>query len=212
MNQRSGTAQLIPANGDVAIATDLVTGTGIFGAEPGARSRRIRASRESRPAPPAMMASAIAAQVRWIGQPSGTVSSTMSVMNRRPSPAKRVARPKTSRTAIYAFGWTVVVETITLVIEMPLAIGRFLQVRHAFKSWANLEQKIVERFRRRRLFPSATSSQKNITTIDLAIGRGALVHSAVPAAFLQKSMRNQSSHLTACLIGCPRAVPCNLFG
>jgi hypothetical protein len=46
MNQRSGTAQLIPANGDAAMTTDLVIGTEIFGdqisgAGRGARSRRI---------------------------------------------------------------------------------------------------------------------------------------------------------------------------
>jgi hypothetical protein len=40
MNQRSGAAQLIPATGDVAMTTDLVIGTEIFGGEP-ARSRRI---------------------------------------------------------------------------------------------------------------------------------------------------------------------------
>jgi hypothetical protein len=63
---------------------------------------------------------------------------------------------------------------------MLLAIGRFHQVRHAFKSWANLEQKIVERLRRRLLFPLAASSQKtvtennDITTIDLALSRVAL--------------------------------------
>jgi hypothetical protein len=34
-----------------------------------------------------MMANAIAAHVIWIGQPSGTVSSTMQVMNRRPNEA-----------------------------------------------------------------------------------------------------------------------------
>jgi hypothetical protein len=35
---------------------------------------------DSRPGPQAMMASAIAAHVIWIGQPSGTVSSTMQVI------------------------------------------------------------------------------------------------------------------------------------
>ena len=43
------------------------------------------------------MPSAIAAQVRWIGQPSGTVNSTMTVMNRSPSAANRVPSPSTSR-------------------------------------------------------------------------------------------------------------------
>jgi hypothetical protein len=53
-----------------------------------------------RPGPQAMMPSAIAAQVRWIGQPSGTVSSTIAVMNSNPSTAKRVPSPSpsTSRT------------------------------------------------------------------------------------------------------------------
>src|SRR3979490_2277111 len=53
---------------------------------------------DSRPGPQAMMASAIAAHVIWIGQPSGTVSSTMQVMNRRPNAAKRVPRPSTRST------------------------------------------------------------------------------------------------------------------
>jgi hypothetical protein len=56
----------------------------------------------------------------------------------------KCVEPKTSRTAIYAFGWTVEVEIIKLVREMPLAIRRLHRVRHAFKSWANLERKIVE--------------------------------------------------------------------
>jgi hypothetical protein len=45
-----------------------------------------------------MMARAIAAQVIWIGHPSGTVSSTMSVINRRPNAAKRAPSPRTSNT------------------------------------------------------------------------------------------------------------------
>ena len=55
-------------------------------------------STDSRPGPQAMMASAIAAHVKWIGQPSGTVSSTMQVMNRRPNAAKRVPKPSTRST------------------------------------------------------------------------------------------------------------------
>src|SRR3974377_2153023 len=45
-----------------------------------------------------MIASAMAAHVIWIGQPSGTVSSTMQVMTRRPSAAKRVPKPSTRST------------------------------------------------------------------------------------------------------------------
>jgi hypothetical protein len=44
------------------------------------------------------MPSAIAAQVMWIGQPSGTVSSMMHVISSRPTAAKRVAKPSTSST------------------------------------------------------------------------------------------------------------------
>ena len=45
-----------------------------------------------------MMPSAIAAQVIWTGQPSGTVSSTTAVINSNPSAANRVPKPRTSNT------------------------------------------------------------------------------------------------------------------
>jgi hypothetical protein len=48
---------------------------------------RSRWSIEIRPGPQAMMPSAMAAQVRWTGHPSGTVSSTIAVMNSNPSAA-----------------------------------------------------------------------------------------------------------------------------
>jgi len=44
-------------------------------------------NRSIRPGPQAMIPSAISAQVIWIGQPSGTVSSTIPVMNNNPSAA-----------------------------------------------------------------------------------------------------------------------------
>ena len=65
---------------------------------PDAQRRASQPSIDSRPGPQAMMASAIAAQVMCTGQPSGTVSSTTSVITSSPSPASRVARPSTRRT------------------------------------------------------------------------------------------------------------------
>lgn len=59
-------------------------------------SPRSKLSADSFPGPHAMMPSAIAAQVICIGQPSGTVNSTIKVMRSSPVAANRVPRPSTS--------------------------------------------------------------------------------------------------------------------
>jgi hypothetical protein len=58
----------------------------------------IKKSSENRPGPHAMMPSAIAAQVTCTGQPSGTVSSTTTVIRRSAHAASRVASPRTRST------------------------------------------------------------------------------------------------------------------